>query len=292
MKSSKLLIIGSSGKIGNQILKHIDLDNTTYTYCNTPINNGVKFDITKNSISEIFDLGIYKSVLFLSALTNTNYCYTNRELSDLVNVVSTKRLLSELIENNVHFTFFSTEYVYDGKHGNYNETSQKNPIVIYGKQKDNIEKFIVNNTKNYTILRISKTYSNDISDQTIFSNWYKSLIIENNNEIACAMDQFFSPMLADDLFRIIKYLLENETIGIYNVGGPERLSRLTCLKNFIDIFKIKGVKILERPLNQLAKNETLPLDVSFETTKISNTINFKLTNVEKFLQSMKDKYAK
>ena len=110
-----------------------------------------------------------------------------------------KKLINYFILQKVKIIFFSTEFIYDGKKGNYNEKDIPNPINLYGNQKLIIENFIIENTNNYSILRISKTYTNNLDSKSMFGLWYKMIIQDKVQSIDCFDDQFFSPLQVEAL---------------------------------------------------------------------------------------------
>ena len=71
-----------------------------------------------------------------------------------------------------------------------------------------------------------------------------------------------------------------------NVGGPERKSRLDCLKNFL---KVKNIKLININLYQRKITENsviIPKDVSFNINKIRE-FNRNMLTIDKFLKKIK-----
>src|SRR5215813_10835847 len=68
-------------------------------------------------------------VIHCAALSKTQECEQNPELARKLNVNVTN-LLSELAAN-VPFIFFSSDLVFDGRQGNYDESSTVNPLGVY-----------------------------------------------------------------------------------------------------------------------------------------------------------------
>ena len=67
--------------------------------------------------------------------------------------------------------FFSTEFIFSGNKGNYGEGDLAKTNQLYGNQKYLIEKYITKRTKNFSILRIAKTYGDKLNDNTLISNF-------------------------------------------------------------------------------------------------------------------------
>ena len=81
-------------------------------------------------------------------------------------------------------------------------------MLLYGKQKHEVEKFIINTTANYCILRLSRVYGLNIHDNTLITSWLKAVKLNIIKKFICASDLFFSPVLIDDLINVLKITIE------------------------------------------------------------------------------------
>ena len=137
-------------------------------------------------------------------------------------------------------------------------------------------------TKNFAIMRIAKTYGDKLNEGTLISNFISSLK-KGNREFKVATDQMFNPLYVKDLKKIVKLFLEKEIKGVFNVGGPEQLSRYECIEKIIQQFKNKNMKKVSLKKSKL-KNfkffDNRPLNITMNITKIKKTIKFKLTKIE------------
>ena len=116
----------------------------------------------------------------------------------------------------------STDYVFDhdGKEL-LDENLSMNPKSIYGKSKSLGEKYIIESTSKYIILRTSWIYSD------IGKNFYLTIknLLKSNNQIGVVNDQFGAPTLANDLvggiIDIIKFIEDkkNKEIDLKNIYG-------------------------------------------------------------------------
>ena len=284
-----VLIIGGSGKIGLEIQNRKNII-FVKTYFKNILKNGIKFDILNDQIQNIEKINNYDCFIIMTAISEPEQCFLNRELSNLVNLVKTKELILQLRKFGKKIIFFSTEYIYDGLTGNYKEDSTSNPINLYGLQKLEVENYIRRNIENYCILRIAKTYSSRKGDKTLISSWYNDVCIQNLKTFKIASDQFFSPLFAIDIQKVLEQILYKNFIGTINLGGPDKLSRLDYFNIFISKVKKKDIHIEMVKLSNFTKNEKLPLSTTFNTSKLKNFINFKMTNfengVKKFLENV------
>ena len=273
----KILIIGGSGKIG----KTFNLKNSKKTFYKNRVNNGIKFNLMKDNIN--IQLKKYKinRVLILSAISDPDICLKNKKYSNLLNVKKTIKLIDILINKNIYFIFFSSEYIFDGKTGNYSEKSKTVPNNLYGKQKLIVENYIKKKTKNFSIMRIGKTYGDSIKDNTLISKFLIELI-SGKRIFQVAYDQIFNPLYVKDLEKILKIFLKKKIKGIFNVGGPQKLSRLKILKLITKIFRHKiqsEIKFKKVSLNDFQTIDRRPLNVSMNVSKLKSKINFKMQTI-------------
>ena len=82
--------------------------------------------------------------------------------------------------------------------------------LLYGNHKINIEKFL-NNKKsiNYSILRLGKTYGDELNDNSIFTSFLKEYIGSKRNFVF-AKDQFFNALYVKDLIKVIDFFFKKK----------------------------------------------------------------------------------
>ena len=277
----KTLIIGASGKIG----KFFDNKNKNQvlTYNKNKIENGIKFDICKDDISKLIIKNNVNKVVFLGAVSDPDICFSNKRKSENINVKFTKKIIDKLINKNVYLIFLSSEFVFSGQQKKYNENSKISPINLYGKQKAKIEKYIVKKLDNYAILRISKTYGDDLKINGLITSFINEIILDRK-VFRAATNQVFNPLFVKDLKKIIFFFLKNKIKGIYNVGGPKAKSRYEIYKIIIRLlsqkFILNNIKIHKEKIENFKFIEKRPKNLSFNINKLKKKIDFQLTDVE------------
>jgi dTDP-4-dehydrorhamnose reductase len=230
-----------------------------------------------------------RNLVLLAAISDPDECYNNKKYSKIINLQKAKEIVLLSKKYDLKLIFFSTEFIYDGKKGNYSEKSIAKPINLYGKYKLSVEKFIKKNLKKYCILRIAKTYSDFSNDSTIVNEFLKKL--KTRKTFQAAFDQKFNPLYVLDLVNITNYLIKKNIFGIFNVGGPETFSRYSLYKK-LNLIASKSLKSYKKPVIEQVSIKKFkfvqkrPADVSFNVSKISKIINFKLTNVDLVAQKV------
>ena len=287
----KVLILGGSSYVGRHLIAKINPNNVLFTYNKTTISGGVRFDSTVMDIEEIVDLNEVNSAVILLGDTNPETCIEDVEKSENLNVRSIKRIINALSTYNIKVIFASSEFVYDGGTGNYIESDKTKPILLYGKQKLEIEHYIRKNISTHTILRFAKIYGSELDDKTLFTSWLKLVELENN--IVCADDQYFSPVHIDNVVDTILFAISNEMRGIFNLAGPVRKSRMELLLILIrEINKIEdcNTNVLPCSIDDFNLNEKRPKDVSMNPSKLVSATGVKLVYPDEVCAEIANKF--
>ena len=272
MARSKVLILGGSSSVGLNLIHAMKNEDILFTYNNTEIAGGLKFDALSMSVDHICNLNEIKTAVILIGEPDPDICFKDPVVSENINVDCIKKIIDCLANYQIKIIFTSSEYVYGGKSSN-NEESNVDPILLYGKQKIIIENYIEKYIKNYTILRLGKCYGSRVGDGTLFTSWYHA-VKTGVNDITCSDDQYFSPIHYDDISKVIKYVAHSKTQGIYNLGGPLNASRLDFLQIFLDEYGKNDVNIITCSIDSFKLEEKRPKDVSMDSSKIIHETQF------------------
>jgi dTDP-4-dehydrorhamnose reductase len=86
-----------------------------------------------------------KLVIHCAALAHTPSCEKNPALAHKLNVEITT-VLTKLAAD-IPLIFFSTDLVFDGRQGHYDESAETNPLTVYAKTKIEAERIVLANPK-------------------------------------------------------------------------------------------------------------------------------------------------
>ena len=272
MVRSKVLILGGSSSVGLHLIHAMKNEDILFTFNNNEIAGGFKFDALSMSVDHICNLNEVKTAVILLGDANPDSCFEDPLASEKINVESIKKIIDCLANHQIKVIFTSSEHVYGGKSSN-NKESNVDPILLYGKQKIIIENYIEKYIKNYTILRLGKSYGSRVGDGTLFTSWYHA-VKTGVNEMTCTDDQYFSPIHYNDVCRVIKHVVHSKTQGIYNLGGPLNASRLDFLQIFLDEYGKNDLNITTCSIDSFKLEEKRPKDVSMDSSKIIHETQF------------------
>jgi len=277
----KLLVLGASSYVGQHLLSKYGCEDIIGTYNNHSYDGGVYFNSTRMKVTEILpDLSRISNAIIFLGDTQPDSCFYNQVMTREINVNSIKRILDELKESSVRPIFISSHFVFDGVKGNYLESDVPSPILVYGVQKLEIENYITELFDEYIIFRLSNVYGDKLGDKTLLTNFYDSVL--NATYIRCAIDQYFSPIHVSDVCKTIMSVVNSDLSGLYNLGGPQRLSRIDCLNTILnEIKKYRTINVDVEPcsIDDFELPERRPKDVSLDVNNILSIIDFNFNTI-------------
>ncbi|AEL24580.1 SDR family oxidoreductase [Cyclobacterium marinum] len=296
-KKPKILITGANGLLGQKIIKEILIEGkyeaiaTGRGSCRLPTEwRGYVYeemDITKPSeVLAIFKAYAPQYVIHAASMTDVDRCEVNRHTCFEQNVTATLNIMKgcELVKS--HLIFISTDFIFDGKNGPYDELAKPNPLNYYGKTKIETEIAVQKYKHNWTIVRTNLVYgiAHDMSRSNIVL-WVKKGL-EQNKELSLVDDQFRTPTLAEDLAKGCLLIVEKNATGIYNISGDELLSPYDMAMLTVKFFELdpKGIKKTDSSVfSQVASR---PLRTGLDISKAKNILNFKPKTFEEGIEIM------
>ncbi len=229
------------------------------------------------------------------ALHNVDYCETHREEAFRVNVEGTRNLVDAASEIGARFLYVSTDYVFDGMKGHYQEEDPTNPLQYYAQNKVEAER-IVSRLPSYVISRPSVIYGwNPLEASGTPSSSGKNLnfamfVLDKfgKKEVVKAVrDQYSSPTFADNMVEALLRFAKMDVNGVYHTAGRSCVSRYEFAVRAAEIFGYPGSlvqPVLSTDFKQVAerpKNSCLSVD------KAEGTLNMKFMTIEEGLREMK-----
>lgn len=269
------IIFGASGYIGRNLADYFKKKNDFLagTFYNSKRENLIHFDLVNPNLENLnIDLSLADYAIICSGIAKLADCQRNERDSYKINVEGTKKLINQCFEKNIIPIFISSERVFDGRKGNYTEEDLTNPLTVYGKQKKEVEDFLLSSNENYVIARVSKVFGIDYNDNTILTNWTKNLI--QDQTIKCTTDQYFSLVNIRDLENCMDKICSMNLRGLYHISAPESFTRYNLAKLLKDELKISKGSIIPCSRKDFDFSDQESLDISVNSTKFRNVTNF------------------
>jgi dTDP-4-dehydrorhamnose reductase len=287
MEIKKILVTGSAGLIGTQIVKDL-LDNHKQVYScynKTKPELGIitHLDLTKkDDIVNTMNRIKPDVVIHLGAMTDVELCETETELAKKINTDATEILALESEKYNTFFVYMSTDYVFDGKVGMKKENDKTNPINFYGKSKLDGERVFKKITTPNVIVRTSTPFGIH-SKKISFPIWVKKNL-ELKKEISVVVNQYTSPSYVPNISKMIIEIMERKITGIIHLAGATKISRYDFAVQISKIINVNKQFLKLTKMDQMDWKAQRPADSSLSVSKANKILKNKPEKIEDSLK--------
>ena len=249
-------------------------------------------DITnKRAVNDLITSLRPAAVFHTAARTNVDQCELDMEQALKVNGTATGHIALGCAKVNAYLCYISTDYVFDGKKGNYSENDLPKPINQYGRSKLLGEQEVgcLGDRWKWTICRSSMLYG-AYKKRFNFAVW---VIEELNarNPINVVTDQSGSPTLADDLAEACIQLWCKDARGIYHVAGREAISRYEFALRICDAFGLERGLVNPVSTRELKLRAQRPGNASLDVSRAQKMLGRNMLDVREGLDRMKAQYG-
>jgi dTDP-4-dehydrorhamnose reductase len=284
LQNKSYIVLGASSKIGSVFYSKFKKKIKFASKNLSQSNQLIKFDLNKSNIDPLISKYKPTHIIIFSAESDPDKCFKNPKKTKKINYTSTIKIIRKCIKKKIIPIVFSSEFVFDGKKGNYNEKSKSNPILVYGKQKKLLENYILKKKLPVLIFRLAKVYSDKKNDKTLITNYIDQ--IKKKKILKSAKDQYFSPIYINDVVNIIDKAAQKNLTGLYNLAGNQRLNRFQILKMIIKIFKSKN-QIIPCSIDDFNLPEKRPKDVSMSNSLLKKKLKYKFSNIKSIIKKIR-----
>ena len=278
----KVLVLGSTGQLGTDIVKKIKSVGISRTKNNISYFDKSKINSSINKLQPDIIINCIAYTDVQNAFKNRRNCmYLNASIPKLLsNICKKKRIIL------IHF---SSDFVFSGKSKKaYLENSKGFPLNYYGKTKLKGDLNIISSGCKYFIFRISWLYNINFKNNFISKVKKK---INNKLKFSLPEDEIGTPIsssLVAYYLKIFLLLLKKKDIskGIYNLTCRRYVSRY---KLGITIAKMLDANHYIKPLVRISKkndNSVLrPMNSRLNIKKIEKLLKIKIVSWEEDLKN-------
>jgi dTDP-4-dehydrorhamnose reductase len=162
-----------------------------------------------------------QQVIHCAALTRSPACEADPAFAWRINVDVTGQLAE--LASTIPLVFLSSDLVFDGQQGHYNESAPTHPLSVYGQTKAAAESIVLRNPL-HTVIRTSLNGGTSPTGDRGFNEEMRRAWAAGRT-LRLFTDEFRSPIPAVVTARAIWELIERRATGLYHLAGSQRLSR-------------------------------------------------------------------
>jgi len=304
VRDRRVLIIGSSGQIGSELVRAISPEFPVIALDRRHL------DVTDSAaIHSAFERYRPFIVINAAAYTAVDRAETEQELARQVNAVAPGRLADAARRFDCAIVHYSTDYVFDGrKRGKYVETDAANPLNVYGRTKYEGELAVAASGARNIVLRTSWVYSEHSS------NFLKTILrlAAERPRIQVVNDQWGTPNAAGSLalstLEILRKEVERDqdvpfrnTTGTYHLSAGGGTTWFAFAQRILETYNRRAGCLNQVPQLRVEELEPIttdqygapairPMNSVLDSSKISNTYGLPLpwwtTDVEGVISRM------
>lgn len=291
----RIFITGSNGFLAQKFCELVLLKKLPYVLfgVSKSVNRNVyleavdfqQFDLTNFvTLKESIDIFKPTHILHTAAVTSVEGCEEDREKAYSTNVLLTEYLARYCVDENIHFTFLSTDFVFDGLHGPYSEDFPVSPVNYYGETKVMAERSILNINTNAAILRTILVYGAiPDSSRSNLVLWAKSQL-EQEKPIKVVSDQWRMPTWVDDLAEACLLAMSKKAKGIYHISGDRMMTIEEAVFTIVDFFGFNQALISSISAKEIGQDKSRPRKTGFVLDKSKNELGYQSTAFIKSLE--------
>ncbi len=284
----KVFIVGASGLVGSNCLRYfkqkgVDCIGTYFSY---EAKDTVYFDTLNLGNVNNFDVHDFQPdvILHCGALTHVDYCEQNEAESYEKTVVSTQNVIILANKLNAKLVFISSDYIFDGKNGPYDEHAIINPISVYGKHKLQAEQAVTAANENNIVIRITNVYGDEERGKNFVSRIIEQVFEQQKLTLRLPIDQYATPINAFDIARCLYLLLNDRKSGIYNIAGTDYMNRIQLALTILKYFPDAGYELIPMTTEQIAAPAARPLQGGLKNKKFMTEYpDFRFSTVDDYV---------
>lgn len=273
--AQRILIIGSTGMLGHQVLKQFERKNGFQVF-------DIVYRNKRRQESFLCDVSNLESLEEIIHKVKPNYIINcvgvliKGAKESALNAIKLNSLLPHFLndltaEANTKLVHISTDCVFSGSRGGYNENSFKDADDIYGRSKALGEVF---SEKNLTI-RTSIVGPELKPNGEGLLHWF---LTNTTKEIYGYNNVHWSGVTTLELAKAIEYAITHNISGIWNLTNANSISKYEMLKYF-NSFLPKDLRKIILPESSKVSNKSL--------NSIRNDISYRVPSYSEMFEDMK-----
>jgi dTDP-4-dehydrorhamnose reductase len=278
-----LLVFGASGLLGANIalvaaqrnLRVIALSRRKTRQIPGIVSD--KVDITR--LDEVQRaLAFYRPSLTVNcaAIADIDLCEADPDLAAAVNVAGARHVALACQGTNSKLIHISTDSVFSGARGNYDETDTTEPCNEYGRTKRDAELAVADSTSNYAILR-TNFYGWNAQTKLSLAEWFLQGL-RQGRPTPGYVDFTFSPLLASDVAELVLSIASSNLDGLYHLGARDGVTKYqfgTMLAAAFDLDPGLITPARGQALNRVVR----PLNTTMDTGRVSAALGRAMPSV-------------
>jgi dTDP-4-dehydrorhamnose reductase len=268
----RLLITGATGALGGYLLRHMaGMDFHIRAW--SGVRTGELFGIPIQPVDLADADGVTRAfredrpdvVIHTAAISSVAECHREPERARRINTRASALLAALAEEAGTRLVHVSTDMVFDGERGWYDEQDSPSPLSVYGQSKAEAEQAVLAHRR-CAVARVSLLFGPTLTGRgSFFDHLVQALV--SGRSVTCFEDEWRTPLSLSAAAAALVTLAGSDCEGLLHIGGPLRLSRLEMGIRLAEYLKVDLSLVVPGKRAQASAPERRPRDLSLKSSK-------------------------
>jgi dTDP-4-dehydrorhamnose reductase len=238
----RITVTGANGLVGSRLCRWLAVEGHAVTAVARGERRTVgdfeylSCDLSDHdSVRRALDSARPEAIVNTASMTEVDACERNPDAAWAANTVAAANVARHARASGSHLIHVSTDYVFDGQEGPYDEDARPNPAGVYARTKWLGEEAVRLLAGDWTIARTAVVYGYPPSQRPNFGSWLLGTL-RDGKTARLFEDQYVSPSLALNVAEQLAELAVRRLTGIWNVAGAEVVNRMQFGEALADVF--------------------------------------------------------
>jgi dTDP-4-dehydrorhamnose reductase len=238
----RITVTGANGLVGSRLCRWLVVEGHTVTAVARGERRTVgdfeylSCDLTDpDAVARALAAARPEVVVHTASMTEVDACERNPDAAWAANTLAAAHVARNARVTGAHLLHVSTDYVFDGQEGPYDEAARPNPSGAYARTKWLGEEAVRLLAGSWAIARTAVVYGYPPSQRSNFGSWLLGTLREGRTA-RLFVDQYVSPSLALNVAEQLAELGERRLQGVWNVAGAEVVNRMEFGEALVDVF--------------------------------------------------------
>lgn len=219
------LVTGTSGFLGSELARRLDGEHVVGW------TSSVDF-ADPDAIVAAFRADRPDIILNAAAMARVDQCFRNPDRSRRINTDAAQFIAELAADSGTRLVHVSTDLVFDGERGDYQEADLPMPLSTYGRTKAAAEPLVLAHPRT-AVARLSLLFGRGpVNRPTFFDRMLES--IGGGPAVSLFTDEWRTPLAVSAAANALIDLARSDATGVLHIGGPERMSRAEMGRQLAD----------------------------------------------------------
>ncbi len=279
----RILVTGASGLLGVNIAYEVSKQYQVIGVTNRLAYQNNDFDLitqdllAPGAVEKLIDKVEPDWIIHCAALANLEACEANPEQARKLNSELPGKLAAIVARGGARLLHVSTDAVFDGVRGDYQETDQPNPLSVYAQTKLDGEYAVAEANPDAIIARVNLFGWSITGKRSLAEFFYNNL--QDGKTVFGFTDVYFCPLLANHLANIFIKMLDANLSGLYHVVSSSSSSKYNFGVEIAQRFGFDAALITPTSVTQAGLKAARSPNLTLKNDRLKNALGTSLPDI-------------